>query len=151
MEDFLLVPLRWMAWESVIEVSMFNIWSFIIAFPILKGGICLSPASIPPSNTDYCFAFQRRYTTKSDCYSFGVCLWEILNFAGQRPHQELSDSALLETLHTQTCPQLPCPANCNRDLYELMLECCNSNENLRPSFREIHLFLQRKNLGYSPV
>ena len=34
MEDLLLVPLRWMAWESVIEVSMFNIWSVVIAFPI---------------------------------------------------------------------------------------------------------------------
>jgi discoidin domain receptor family protein 2 len=38
-----------------------------------------------------------------------------------------------------------------QDLYELMLECWNSVESDRPSFREIHLFLQRKNLGYSPV
>ena len=47
MEDLLLVPLRWMAWESAIEVSihtstttllrMFNIGTVIIAFPIWEG------------------------------------------------------------------------------------------------------------------
>jgi hypothetical protein len=37
-----------------------------------------------------------------------------------------------------------------QDLYELMLECWNPVESDRPAFREIHLFLQRKNLGYSP-
>ena len=32
-----------------------------------------------------------------------------------------------------------------------MLECWQRDENERPSFREIHLFLQRKNLGYNPL
>ena len=112
MENLLLVPLRWMAWESVIE---------------------------------------HRYTTKSDVWSFGVLLWEILNFAGIRPYQDLSDSALLASLHNKSPPALPAPARCHRDLYDLMLECWNINETLRPTFREIHLFLQRKNLGYSPA
>jgi len=112
MDDLLLVPLRWMAWESVIE---------------------------------------HRYTTKSDVWSFGVCLWEILNFAGIRPYQDLSDSELLSALQTRSCPVLSTPRNCHRDLYDLMQECWNINESMRPTFREIHLFLQRKNLGYSPV
>lgn len=99
---------------------------------------------------DY-FMFQHRYTTKSDVWSFGVCLWEILNFAGIRPYQEMTDSEMLSSLRNKSCPALPSPRNCHRDLYELMLECWNINEALRPSFREIHLFLQRKNLGYSPV
>jgi len=111
-EELLLVPLRWMAAESITE---------------------------------------HRYTTKSDVWSFGVCLWEILNFAGIRPYHELSDAEMLSALRNKSPPSLPCPRNCHRDLYELMLECWNINESLRPSFREIHLFLQRKNLGYSPV
>ena len=32
-----------------------------------------------------------------------------------------------------------------------MLECWQRDENERPSFREIHLFFQRKNLGYNPL
>ena len=94
---------------------------------------------------------QHRYTTKSDVWSYGVLLWEILNVAGIRPYQDLSDSDLLASLHNKTPPSLPAPRNCHRDLYDLMLECWNINETLRPSFREIHLFLQRKNLGYSPA
>jgi discoidin domain receptor family member 2 len=31
-----------------------------------------------------------------------------------------------------------------------MTECWQTNTNARPNFREIHLFLQRKNLGYKP-
>merc|ERR1712045_1115448 len=94
MENLLLVPLRWMAWESVIE---------------------------------------HRYTTKSDVWSYGVLLWEILNFAGIRPYQALSDSDLLASLHNKTPPSLPAPRNCHRDLYDLMLECWNITEPLRPS------------------
>ena len=33
---------------------------------------------------------------------------------------------------------------------DLMSECWQREERERPSFREIHLFLQRKNLGYDP-
>jgi len=107
-----LVPLRWMAWESIVE---------------------------------------GRYTTKSDVWAFGVTLWEILNFAGVRPHAELAEAEVEERLRRRDLPALPAPRHCHRDLYDLILECCNVPEEERPSFREIHLFLQRKNLGYSPV
>lgn len=43
---------------------------------------------------------------------------------------------------------LSLPKNCPKDIYELMRECWHRNDVDRPSFREIHMFLQRKNLGY---
>ena len=42
------------------------------------------------------------------------------------------------------------PLKCPREVRDLMLECWQREEAERPSFREIHLFLQRKNLGYDP-
>jgi hypothetical protein len=45
---------------------------------------------------------------------------------------------------------LPVPINCPKEIYDLMCECWQRNESDRPNFREIHLFLQRKNLGYKP-
>ena len=45
---------------------------------------------------------------------------------------------------------LPVPKNCPKEIYDLMCECWQRNESDRPNFREIHLFLQRKNLGYIP-
>ena len=109
--------------------------------------------------------FQCRYTTKSDVWSFGVCLWEILNYASVRPHQDLTDEQVLSNLAVlqqgmegavaaatlKKTITLPFPRHCPKDLYELMCECWKTNEQQRPSFREIHLFLQRKNLGFSPL
>ena len=46
---------------------------------------------------------------------------------------------------------MPSPFQCPREVRDLMLECFQRDETERPSFREIHLFLQRKNLGYNPL
>lgn len=46
---------------------------------------------------------------------------------------------------------LPRPTASSKDIYDLMLECWRREENERPTFREISLFLQRKNLGYAPT
>eukprot|EP00094_Tigriopus_californicus_P003764 TCALIF_03621-PB protein Name:"Similar to DDR2 Discoidin domain-containing receptor 2 (Homo sapiens)" AED:0.25 eAED:0.32 QI:0/0.4/0.5/1/0.4/0.16/6/877/554 len=109
-----LVPIRWMAWESIV------------------GG---------------------KYTMKSDVWSFGVVLWEILQFASIRPYATLDDTQVMEELHAlrkseRMQNRLEQPPNCPKDLYELMCECWKQDATSRPSFREIHLFLQRKNLGY---
>ena len=45
---------------------------------------------------------------------------------------------------------LPQPANCPKEIFDLMVECWNSDETMRPTFREIHMFLSRKNMGYDP-
>ncbi|XP_018915516.2 LOW QUALITY PROTEIN: discoidin domain-containing receptor 2 [Bemisia tabaci] len=99
-----------------------------------------------------------KYTTKSDVWSFAVTLWEILNMGRRRPYDGLSDAEVVENLsHLETNSGdflfLPRPSSpsCTNDIYDLMLECWRRLESERPSFREIHLFLQRKNLGYAPL
>lgn len=97
---------------------------------------------------------QRKFTTKSDVWSFGVTLWEILNLARHRPYEGLSDVEVLENishLHADDGEfiYLPTPQT-TKDILDLMNECWKRSPTERPSFTEIHLFLQRKNLGYSP-
>ncbi|XP_031771766.1 discoidin domain-containing receptor 2-like isoform X2 [Apis florea] len=94
-----------------------------------------------------------RHTSKSDVWSFAVTLWEILTFAREQPFEELPDHRIVEnaTYFYQEDDRriiLPLPKNCPKDIYELMRECWHRNDVDRPSFREIHMFLQRKNLGY---
>ena len=91
-------------------------------------------------------------------WSFGVCLWEILQLASVRPYAHMDDEDVLEALEAKHegdaangLRPLERPPLCPKDLYELMLECWKRDDAARPSFREIHLFLQRKNLGYSPT
>ncbi|XP_067620630.1 discoidin domain-containing receptor 2-like [Eurosta solidaginis] len=110
------MPVRWMAWESV-----------------LLG----------------------KFTSKSDVWSFAVTLWEILTFAREQPYEHLTDEKIIENIgHIYADDKLhevlPMPLNCPREIYDLMCECWQRNESSRPNFREIHLFLQRKNLGFKP-
>ncbi|KAK3781338.1 hypothetical protein RRG08_018964 [Elysia crispata] len=111
------LPIRWMAWES-----------------ILLG----------------------KFTTKSDVWSFAVTLWEVLTFCREQPFLNLSDEAVIE--NAGHCYRddglqavLPMPNNCPKEIYDLMCECWNRNDGVRPTFREVHMFLQRKNMGYNPA
>ncbi|XP_043286317.1 discoidin domain-containing receptor 2 isoform X2 [Venturia canescens] len=94
-------------------------------------------------------------TSKSDVWSFAVTFWEILTFAREQPFEELPDHRIVEnaTFFYQEDERrmiLPLPKNCPKEMYDLMRECWQRNEVDRPTFQEIHLFLQRKNLGYKP-
>ncbi|KAL6261704.1 hypothetical protein P5V15_006793 [Pogonomyrmex californicus] len=127
------LPVRWMAWESI---------------------------------------FLGKYTTKSDVWAFAVTLWEILNLGRRVPYEHLSDEEVVQSLrqlhHAADCGNanaedsckedsrngfdyLPRPTASSKDIYDLMLECWQREETERPTFREISLFLQRKNLGYAPT
>ncbi|XP_022905687.1 discoidin domain-containing receptor 2 [Onthophagus taurus] len=96
-----------------------------------------------------------KFTTKSDVWSFAVTLWETLTFAREQPFEELSDDKVIENVthfyqDDGKYMFLSAPINCPKEIYDLMCECWQRNESDRPSFREINLFLQRKNLGYTP-
>lgn len=116
--------------------------------------------------------FQGKYTTKSDVWAFAVTLWEILNLGRRIPYEHLSDEEVVQNLrqlhHTADCRNsnpknnfkedsrndfdyLSRPTASSKDIYDLMLECWQREETERPTFREISLFLQRKNLGYAPT
>ncbi|KYQ59141.1 Discoidin domain-containing receptor 2 [Trachymyrmex zeteki] len=96
-----------------------------------------------------------RHTCKGDVWAFAVTLWEILTFAREQPFEEFPDHRIVEnaTYFYQEDERrmiLPLPKNCPKEIYDLMRECWQRNDVDRPNFREIHLFLQRKNLGYKP-
>ncbi|GBM04718.1 Discoidin domain-containing receptor 2, partial [Araneus ventricosus] len=96
-----------------------------------------------------------KFTTKSDVWAFAVTMWEILTFARHQPYADMVDDKVIENVshfyHNDGHQiYLPQPPGCPKEIYDLMKECWQRNEHDRPNFREIHLFLQRKNLGYAP-
>ena len=85
-----------------------------------------------------------------------MTLWEILTLARRRPFDAMTDDQLLHAVvesrssGSESPAALDQPGTCPREIYDLMLECWRLEPTQRPSFREIHMFLQRKNSGYSP-
>ena len=98
---------------------------------------------------------QGKFSPKSDVWSFAVTLWEILTLAREQPFDQLSDEHVIENCshcyHGDGQEQwLTRPTNCPKEIFDLMRECWNREVTSRPAFCEIHMFLQRKNMGYSP-
>lgn len=100
--------------------------------------------------------WQGVYSSKSDVWSFAVTLWEILTLARERPLSYLTDEQVMENCSllyygNQQPVILSQPSNCPKEIYDLMVECWNMDESLRPTFNEIHMFLHHKNMGFQPV
>ncbi|RZF32590.1 hypothetical protein LSTR_LSTR011037 [Laodelphax striatellus] len=117
MDNGMLLPIRWMAWESI---------------------------------------YLGRYTTKSDVWAFGVTLWEILLLCRHTPYEDMTDVELLCSLsHLHKDDEafcfLPLPAAATKDVADLLAQCWSREPDQRPTFKQLALFLQRKNAGFIPL
>uniref|UniRef100_A0A674MK11 Tyrosine-protein kinase receptor n=1 Tax=Takifugu rubripes TaxID=31033 RepID=A0A674MK11_TAKRU len=74
------------------------------------------------------------FTAHSDCWSFGVVLWEISTLSEQ-PYQGLSNEQVLKFVMDGGF--LDRPDNCPDKLYNLMQMCWQYNPKMRPTFLEI--------------
>lgn len=74
------------------------------------------------------------FTGQSDCWSFGVVLWEISTLAEQ-PYQGLSNEQVLKFVMDGGF--LDRPENCPDRLHALMQMCWQFNPKMRPIFQEI--------------
>ncbi|XP_020798400.1 focal adhesion kinase 1 isoform X2 [Drosophila serrata] len=76
----------------------------------------------------------RRFTTASDVWMFGVCIWEIL-MLGVKPFQGVKNSDVISKL--ENGERLPLPPNCPPRLYSLMSQCWAYEPLKRPNFKRI--------------
>ncbi|CAB3977038.1 fibroblast growth factor receptor 4-like, partial [Paramuricea clavata] len=78
--------------------------------------------------------FDRVYTSKSDVWSFGVVVWEIVTFGGS-PYPSIPIEKLFELL--QTGYRMDRPVNCPQDIYNLLLRCWKEEPYIRPTFTDL--------------
>ena len=64
--------------------------------------------------------FNFEYTHKSDVWSFGVTIWEIITF-GRLPYEGKNGTQVIAML--QSGQQLEQPDICSDDLYHLLQQC----------------------------
>ncbi|XP_077985663.1 uncharacterized protein LOC144440221 [Glandiceps talaboti] len=74
------------------------------------------------------------YSSKTDVWSYGIVLWEILNL-GDDPYPEMTVEDVLYEL--QQGYRMPKPSHCSVQMYSLMADCWDEDPSERPSFDEI--------------
>uniref|UniRef100_A0A8C3BPL6 Tyrosine-protein kinase receptor n=1 Tax=Cairina moschata TaxID=8855 RepID=A0A8C3BPL6_CAIMO len=86
------------------------------------------------------------FTNRSDVWSFGVLMWEILTL-GQQPYPGLSNMEVLH--HVRSGGRLESPSNCPDDLCDLITRCWAQEPQNRPTFFYIQDKLQE--IRHSPL
>lgn len=87
-------------------------------------------------------ATHGRFTIKSDVWSFGILLTEIIT-KGRIPYASMSNREVLEKLESNyRMPKPQTTPACPDSLYELMLQCWHRDEHQRPTFEYIQSFLE---------
>ena len=79
-------------------------------------------------------AMYSHFTIKSDVWSFGILLYELITY-GCFPYPGMNNAQVLEALVNGYC--MPCPANCPKLLYEIMKDCWKDDPASRPTFETL--------------
>jgi len=71
------------------------------------------------------------YSVKSDVWSFGVVLVELVTY-GAKPYTGMTNNEVVTKLEQGY--RIPCPTGCPDSLYKIMTDCWKSNSVERPTF-----------------
>uniref|UniRef100_A0A3B3BBQ4 Tyrosine-protein kinase n=1 Tax=Oryzias melastigma TaxID=30732 RepID=A0A3B3BBQ4_ORYME len=82
---------------------------------------------------------ENRFTIKSDVWSFGILLYEIMTF-GHMPYPGMSNVQVIQKIPTGY--RMPCPPNCPKILYDIMVDCWKENDQDRPTFETLQWKLE---------
>ena len=95
-------------------------------------------------------AMYNRFTIKSDVWSLGVVLYEIVTY-GRFPYPGMTNAEVLEKI--QTGYRMGCPPNCPKQLHDVMLGCWCKEPANRPTFEtlqwQLEEFFVTEDGGYS--
>ncbi|VDQ04517.1 unnamed protein product [Trichobilharzia regenti] len=84
-------------------------------------------------------ALMGRFTIKSDVWSFGIVIYELITL-GQVPYPSMNNT---ETLHqVSTGYRMPRPANCPQPIYDMLLQIWDSCPEKRPTFAFLFEFFE---------
>ena len=79
--------------------------------------------------------FRHHFTIKSDVWSFGILLYELITY-GSFPYPGMNNTEVVEKLKTGY--RMPCLMGCPQQLYKIMGECWRNEAASRPTFESLH-------------
>ena len=81
-----------------------------------------------------------KFTSKSDVWSYGVTLWEVLSY-GKRPYGLMTTDEIVDMVHDDR--KLECPDQCSPGIYAIMLQCWIYSPSDRPTFQDILSYIEK--------
>ncbi|XP_050442664.1 tyrosine kinase receptor Cad96Ca [Adelges cooleyi] len=78
--------------------------------------------------------FDNMYSAKSDVWSFGVLMWEIVTL-GSTPYPGMAAADVMKRIRDGY--RLEKPQHCRREVYNIMFYCWDKCADERPDFREL--------------
>lgn len=75
-----------------------------------------------------------KFSIKSDVWSFGIVLYEIITY-GRVPYPSMSNTEVLNQIEHGY--RMPAPSGCPKALYEIMCDCWLKDPNKRPTFETL--------------
>lgn len=84
-------------------------------------------------------AMYGRFTIKSDVWSFGILVCELVT-KGRIPYPGMSNREVLEQVEKGY--RMPCPSGCPPSLHDLMIQCWKGDPEERPTFEYLQSFLE---------
>ncbi|XP_060677248.1 tyrosine-protein kinase Blk-like [Hemiscyllium ocellatum] len=79
------------------------------------------------------------FTIKSDVWSFGILLTEIVTY-GRVPYPGMSNPEVIRNLDREY--RMPCPDHCPDELYDIMMSCWKKVPEDRPTFEYLQSILE---------
>ncbi|UYV74224.1 Src42A [Cordylochernes scorpioides] len=84
-------------------------------------------------------AIYSRFSIKSDVWSFGILLTELVTY-GRIPYPGMTNAEVLNQVEHGY--RMPCPPGCHDSLYDIMLECWHKDPLKRPTFETLQWKLE---------
>ena len=93
-------------------------------------------------------ALHGRFTVKSDVWSFGILLYELITY-GDPPYSGMTNNEVLTRVEQGY--RMPCPSGCPEQLYNIMIECWRDDPAARPTFETLQGKLKNFSTKPTPV
>ncbi|MEQ2169409.1 hypothetical protein GOODEAATRI_024998 [Goodea atripinnis] len=82
---------------------------------------------------------DNKFTIKSDVWSFGVLLYEIMTF-GKMPYPTMTNMQTVQWLAKGH--RMSCPPSCPKPLHIIMMDCWKDKDQERPTFETLQWQLE---------